>query len=416
MIEKEKIKYGYPIKKVNIIGDNILLVTDESIKVLDKSNLSPKNSIPISSIDESVFKNKIVTSNDEVQVIDFLEDKVISRFSTDSISSIELSAVLIAIGKENGAISIHSVIGGKNLLTLNIFKAKIKKLSFYDDSIVFVQSENQIKGVDIIDKKISFKISDNSIISTFKVVNDKLFFVNIKGELKVYDLNSNSIVREIELKELVEKIDVINNFLIIKYKYKLEALNLNTYKRITIDSDIEFIDFSVGEDEIIAIDGKFDIVKYSLVSIIEDDTENDLEEVIEDSAMKIKFLTVDDSSTMRLIIKNSLLNNFDNVEVFEAADGLKCLEVLKKNPDINVIFMDWNMPNLNGAEAVDKIRENPVYNHIKIIMATTEGAREKVRQMVSKGVKGYLVKPFKPESVVPLAKKMIEMVEEENNV
>ena len=119
---------------------------------------------------------------------------------------------------------------------------------------------------------------------------------------------------------------------------------------------------------------------------------------------------------MRLIIKNSIMNNFENVEVFEAADGLKCLEVLSKNPDIDVIFMDWNMPNLNGADTVDKIREIPEYNHIKIIMATTEGAREKVRQMVSKGVKGYLVKPFKPDSVIPLAKKMIEVVEEERNV
>jgi two-component system chemotaxis response regulator CheY len=78
--------------------------------------------------------------------------------------------------------------------------------------------------------------------------------------------------------------------------------------------------------------------------------------------------------------------------------------------------MDWNMPNLNGADTVDKIREKEIYKNIKIIMATTEGAKDKVRQMISKGVKGYLVKPFKPETITPLAKKMIEIIKEEKNV
>jgi len=201
----------------------------------------------------------------------------------------------------------------------------------------------------------------------------------------------------------------------VGYKYKLEALNLISLKKKVIDEDIEFIDFDITEEELVAIDGKYDILKYSLADVLVEEDE-EIEELKEDDSLKIKFLTVDDSSTMRLIIKNSILNNFENVEVLEAGDGLKCLEVLKKHPDVDVIFMDWNMPNLNGADTVDKIRENPAYNHIKIIMATTEGAREKVRQMVSKGVKGYLVKPFKPESVVPLAKKMIEIVKDEKNV
>jgi two-component system chemotaxis response regulator CheY len=392
------------------------LVTEDSIKVLDKVSLSPKHSFPNSSTYQSINGSRIVTANSEVQVIDFLEDKVISVFNSEDVSSIELSSVLVAIGKENGGISIHSIIAGKNLLNLNIFKAKIKKLAFYKETVVFVQSENSIRGVDVINKKIVFKVSENSIISTFKIIEDKIFVSNLKGELKVYDIKSGNLIRELELKDLVEKMEYIENILILKYKYKLESLNINSFKKRLIDEGVEFLDFDIGSEEIVAIDGNYDILKYSLSDLlIEDDEELEEVEVTSD-IFKVKFLTVDDSSTMRLIIKNSLLNNFDNVEVFEAADGIKCLEVLKKNPDVDVIFMDWNMPNLNGADTVDKIRENPVYNHVKIIMATTEGARDKVRQMVSKGVKGYLVKPFKPESVVPLAKKMIEVVKEEKNV
>ncbi|HIP59177.1 MAG TPA: response regulator [Campylobacterales bacterium] len=173
------------------------------------------------------------------------------------------------------------------------------------------------------------------------------------------------------------------------------------------------------------MDSEYDIHHFSVDSIInsevktnEEQKEGAKEEIddIEDSKYKVKFLTVDDSMTMRLIIKNTLLKNFKNIEVYEADDGYKCLDVLKENPDIDVIFMDWNMPNLNGADTVDKIREKDIYKHIKIIMATTEGAKDKVRQMISKGVKGYLVKPFKPETIVPLATKMIEIIKEERNV
>ncbi|NPA55721.1 MAG: response regulator [Epsilonproteobacteria bacterium] len=127
----------------------------------------------------------------------------------------------------------------------------------------------------------------------------------------------------------------------------------------------------------------------------------------------MKFLTVDDSTTMRLIIKNAILNNFKDVEVYEAKDGQEALDVLAQHPDINVVFMDWNMPVMDGREATIKIRENPAYKHVKVIMATTEGGKDKVKEMISYGVKGYLVKPLKPTSVVPVVQKMIDLVKQE---
>ena len=127
----------------------------------------------------------------------------------------------------------------------------------------------------------------------------------------------------------------------------------------------------------------------------------------------VRFLTVDDSTTIRLVIKRSILNNFEDVEVAEAVDGLDALNYLKKNPKIDIIFLDWNMPNMNGDQVVEEISKIPELKHIKIIMATTEGGKERVKQMISKGVIGYLVKPLRGDSVNPLAQKMIEMVLEE---
>ena len=68
---------------------------------------------------------------------------------------------------------------------------------------------------------------------------------------------------------------------------------------------------------------------------------------------------------------------------------------------------------MNGDRVVEEIAKRDELKHIKIIMATTEGGKDKVKQMISKGVIGYLVKPLRAGSVNPLAERMIEMVLEE---
>jgi two-component system chemotaxis response regulator CheY len=341
-----------------------------------------------------------------------MEDKLISSLKIEGVSTLSLSSVLVAVGKERGSVSIVSVIGGKLLLNLNIFKTKIKKIEFYNENIVFCQTDNSIRAIDIVEKKIVFKFVNESVISTFLIADNKIFITDVKGWLKIYDIKTNKLLNEFDLKLLIEKIEYKEGDLILKSRYSLDIFDIKNLKQINIDKEIEFIDFDVNENEIIAVDGKFDILTYLTTDIKEND-DKIKEENIEQKGDKVKFLTVDDSSTMRMIIKNSILNHFENVELYEAEDGRKCLEVLRKHPDIDVIFMDWNMPILNGADTVDKIREHPEYDHIKIIMATTEGAKEKVRSMISKGVKGYLVKPFKPDSVIPVAQAMIDKVKEE---
>ena len=152
--------------------------------------------------------------------------------------------------------------------------------------------------------------------------------------------------------------------------------------------------------------------------IVNEDSANnfDNDEIVEVKVDKtVRFLTVDDSTTIRLVIKKSILNNFKDVEVGEATDGLEALQYLKAHPNTDIVFLDWNMPNMNGDVVVEEISKMPELKHLKIIMATTEGGKERVKQMISKGVIGYLVKPLKAGSVNPLAQKMIEMVQEERD-
>jgi two-component system chemotaxis response regulator CheY len=129
-----------------------------------------------------------------------------------------------------------------------------------------------------------------------------------------------------------------------------------------------------------------------------------------------KLLVVDDSATMRRIIKNTLVKlGFDAKDIMEAADGMEAWELFQKHKDdVEVILTDWNMPNMNGLEFVKKVRDYEVQNGIlgegpnmikdikagkgvKIVMITTEGGKESVIEAVKAGVNNYIVKPFTPQ-------------------
>lgn len=103
-------------------------------------------------------------------------------------------------------------------------------------------------------------------------------------------------------------------------------------------------------------------------------------------------LTVDDSKTMRTIIKKHLSKL--NVTVFEAGDGNECVVFCKSNkPDL--IIMDVNMPNMNGKDCVLKLKSMPDTNKIPIIMLTTESEKTLVMTMIKAGIQGFILKPFK---------------------
>ncbi|NDJ27762.1 two-component system response regulator [Campylobacter sp. MIT 12-8780] len=110
----------------------------------------------------------------------------------------------------------------------------------------------------------------------------------------------------------------------------------------------------------------------------------------------MKLLVVDDSSTMRRIIKNTL-EKLGHSEVLEAEHGVEAWDLLSKNDDVKVVITDWNMPEMNGLDLVKKIRAEKKYEDMPIIMVTTEGGKAEVITALKAGVNNYIVKPFTPQ-------------------
>ena len=110
----------------------------------------------------------------------------------------------------------------------------------------------------------------------------------------------------------------------------------------------------------------------------------------------MKLLVVDDSSTMRRIIKNTLAR-LGYKDVLEGADGVEGWSQLDSNPDIEMLITDWNMPEMNGLELVKKVRADARFKDLPIIMVTTEGGKAEVITALKAGVNNYIVKPFTPQ-------------------
>lgn len=110
----------------------------------------------------------------------------------------------------------------------------------------------------------------------------------------------------------------------------------------------------------------------------------------------LKLLVVDDSSTMRRIIKNTL-QRLGYEDIFEAENGIEAWDILDKNNDMDILITDWNMPEMNGLELVKKTRADSRFADIPIIMITTEGGKVEVITAIKAGVNNYIVKPFTPQ-------------------
>jgi len=113
--------------------------------------------------------------------------------------------------------------------------------------------------------------------------------------------------------------------------------------------------------------------------------------------MKGKILVVDDSSTIRRIVKN-ILENLGYKDVIEACDGLDALAKLKQD-QVSLVMTDWNMPEMDGLSLVKAIRSSATLSKIPIVMVTTEAAKAEVVEALKEGVNDYIVKPFTPETV-----------------
>jgi two-component system, cell cycle response regulator len=122
--------------------------------------------------------------------------------------------------------------------------------------------------------------------------------------------------------------------------------------------------------------------------------------------MRYKILTVDDSKTVRIIVKKAF-KSFD-CDILEAANGVEGLAVAAKEaPD--VCLLDITMPVMDGVEMLTKLKSDPLLKSIPVVMLTAEGGREHVLKIAKIGVRDYIVKPFKEELLVEKVMRIIDI-------
>jgi two-component system chemotaxis response regulator CheY len=106
----------------------------------------------------------------------------------------------------------------------------------------------------------------------------------------------------------------------------------------------------------------------------------------------MRALVVDDSSTMRAILRISLKKR--GFEVLEAKNGVDALAVLTESEPVDVMLVDWNMPEMNGFDLLSRVRLNPQYDKTKIMMVTTETGMSEMSKALDAGANEYIMKPF----------------------
>ncbi|MCX9157214.1 chemotaxis response regulator CheY [Niveibacterium sp. 24ML] len=121
---------------------------------------------------------------------------------------------------------------------------------------------------------------------------------------------------------------------------------------------------------------------------------------------KMKFLVVDDFSTMRRIVRN-LLKELGYTNVDEAEDGAVALQKLQGG-GFDFVVTDWNMPNMTGIELLQAIRTSPQLKELPVLMITAEAKKENIIMAAQAGASGYIVKPF---TAATLAEKMGKIFE-----
>jgi two-component system chemotaxis response regulator CheY len=122
----------------------------------------------------------------------------------------------------------------------------------------------------------------------------------------------------------------------------------------------------------------------------------------------LKFLIVDDFSTMRRIVRGLLKEiGYNNAD--EAEDGAIALNMLK-NARYDFVVSDINMPNMNGFELLAAIKRDDTIKHLPVLMVTAEARKEDIVRAAQEGASGYIVKPFTKatleEKVVKIMQKL----------
>ncbi|MBF0536891.1 MAG: response regulator [Nitrospirae bacterium] len=115
-------------------------------------------------------------------------------------------------------------------------------------------------------------------------------------------------------------------------------------------------------------------------------------------------MTVDDSASIRQMVSFTLKGA--GYTVVEAVDGKDALAKLDKT-QVHMVITDLNMPNLDGIGLIRAVRAKPAFKFIPIVMLTTESQDTRKQEGKSAGATGWIVKPFKPEQLLAVIKKVL---------
>ena len=120
----------------------------------------------------------------------------------------------------------------------------------------------------------------------------------------------------------------------------------------------------------------------------------------------LKFLIVDDFSTMRRIVRGLLKEiGYNNAE--EAEDGAVALNMLR-NAKFDFVVSDINMPNMNGFELLNEIKKDESLKHLPVLMVTAEARKEDIVRAAQEGAAGYIVKPFTKATLEEKVQKIMQ--------
>lgn len=115
-------------------------------------------------------------------------------------------------------------------------------------------------------------------------------------------------------------------------------------------------------------------------------------------------MIVDDSTSVRQMVSFTIKNA--GYGVIEASDGQDALNKLG-SAEIHMIITDLNMPNLDGIGLIRNVRTKPSFKFVPIIMLTTESQESKKQEGKSAGATGWIVKPFRPEQLTAVVRKVL---------
>jgi two-component system chemotaxis response regulator CheY len=118
----------------------------------------------------------------------------------------------------------------------------------------------------------------------------------------------------------------------------------------------------------------------------------------------MKAIVVDDSKAVRGILADALTGV--GFEVVQAANGIEALERLNADPGVDLVLVDWNMPEMDGLQFAEAVHRDPALKGVRLMMVTMERSISHVSRAMRAGVDEYVTKPCSKNAIVERVRSM----------